>query len=638
MARACSTKILALAAAQFCGRGSFAFSRYHDKRGRAVIRAYDTTGPETFVHPLLDKKSFVSVTREREGDYTQDLVVIKFYAPWCRACRGLEPKYKRLAMEYSTKRVVFYEMSHKAITGLDGGVAFLQGLEVNVLPLVQFYAGGKRVETFPCGPRKIELLREKLEKWQNWYARGTLKQEKGGFITSTELPELRSKLQARDRTELEVGHRNQGLPTEVQTQYKALSTDKLGAGSIANVKLIVAGRIMASVPLLAQLNEAQLGTVLKESRIATYEAGDVLIFEGDIGRRFFVLLDGECDVFQLSNLASSSRMPGFSPDPTRTAFGGRTNTLVAGAYFGERALVTNEPRAASIVAATNAIALIVDRSALARADRRIWGEDTTFESLADLLEFSSEGVLWGYERKGPVLVSGGILESRSPLGNPSIGKKPSSPPKEGSEYFENTTMPLPVMQRLRLLRSVIRAFDQAAARSPKWGDAAEILYRKRLVTQLTNYQRQEFKQTFALLDRDGDGSISVSDLASLMVAVGRHPNALELANMINKANPEIEGNTNLNLDDFLALMAQAEFSAMFLEAFKLLDPAGHGWVESELLWQMMNALIPSAAVEGKTAIPEFFGGKLDELVDTFGVSDGHIDYQAFVKIMMTKHR
>jgi len=107
-------------------------------------------------------------------------------------------------------------------------------------------------------------------------------------------------------------------------------------------------------------------------------------------------------------------------------------------------------------------------------------------------------------------------------------------------------------------------------------------------TQLTNYQRQEFKQTFALLDRDGDGSISVSDLASLMVAVGRHPNALELANMINKANPEIEGNTNLNLDDFLALMAQAEFSAMFLEAFKLLDPAGHGWVSFLTLQAMVG--------------------------------------------------
>ena len=46
-------------------------------------------------------------------------------------------------------------------------MTFLQGLEVNVLPLVQFYAGGKRVETFPCGPRKIELLREKLEETLN---------------------------------------------------------------------------------------------------------------------------------------------------------------------------------------------------------------------------------------------------------------------------------------------------------------------------------------------------------------------------------------------------------------------------------------------------------------------------------------
>ena len=366
-----------------------------------------------------------------------------------------------------------------------------------------------------------------------------------------------------------------------------------------------------------------------------------------LGRRFFVLLDGECDVFQLANLASSSRMPGFSPDPTRTAFGGRTNTLVAGAYFGERALVTNEPRAASIVAATNAVALIVDRSALAKADRKVWGEDATFESLADLLESSTEGVLWGegmlwgYERRGP----GASEYTKSTLNPDRIrenGRVPpvakNDSPKGTSTYFETTTAPLPVMQRLRLVRSVIRAFDQASARSPRWGDAAEIAYRKDLVAQLTSYQRQEFEQTFKLLDRDGDGSISVTDLAALMIAVGRHPDAVELSNMINKANPEVEGNKNLKLEDFLALLAQAEFSAMFLEAFKLLDPAGHGWVESELLWQMMNALIPSAAVEGKTAIPEFFGGKLDELVDTFGVSDGHIDYQAFVKIMMTKHR
>lgn len=399
---------------------------------------------------------------------------------------------------------------------------------------------------------------------------------------------------------------------------KAAGTSRKSSGT---AELDTAHDIIERVPLLARLSKAQLDAIVHEGRIATYDAGDVLISEGDIGRRFFVLVKGECDVFELSKLATSSRMPGFSLSPTRTAFGSRTNTLVAGAYFGERALVTNEPRAASIVAATHVVAFIIDRSALAKVDRRVWGENTTPDTLAEILHSTSEGMLWGYERTAPTLDSNLI--------------NPNYPFKSSSDYFETAAAPLPVMQRLRLLQSVIRAFDQAAARSPKWGNTAEIIYRKGLVAQLTNYQRQEFEQTFELLDRDRDGSISVTDLAALMIAVGRHPDACELANMINKANPEVEGNKNLELEDFLALMAQAEFSAMFLEAFKLLDPEGHGWVESELLWQMMDVLIPSTT-EGH-AIPGFSGNKISELIDTFGVSDGHIDYQAFVKIMMQKH-
>lgn len=597
---------------------SLLFSFCSKQAKRVIASAVAETGdkgPGTYVRSLLDESSFLAATSARPD--SDELVVIKFYAPWCRACRGLEPKYRRLAMEYSTKRVVFYEMSHNSITG--GDVAFLQKLDVNVLPLVQFYASGKRVEAFPCGPRKIELLREKLEKWQDWRSRHKISKNERD-LSSRDLHEIIPKKTARHSAASVA----RGKIFQAQVKHEVLSTETSGSSIVADARIIAAGNIMARAPLMAQLNEAQLGTILADSRIAAYEAGDILISEGDIGRRFFVLLDGECDVFQLSNLASPSRMPGFSPDPTRTTLGGRTNTLIAGSYFGERALVTNEPRAASIVAATSVLALIADRSALATADRQMWSEDVAFESLTELLESSAEGVLWGYEQTTPIFK---LVR----------GCKKNISPRAGSEYFENRTTPLPVMQRLRLLRSVVRAFDQAAARAPKWGDAAEISYRKGLVAQLTSYQRQELKQTFALLDRDGDGSISVTDLAALMIAVGRRPDAVELASMINKANPEIEGNTNLRLDDFLALMAQAEFSAMFLEAFKLLDPESHGWVESELLWQMMNALIPSSDLENEGALfPGTFGGKLDKLVDTFGVSDGHIDYQAFVKIMMSQ--
>lgn len=590
--------IASLAAAQIRCH-VLAFFSPRPMRGTQFVNYVAEVSSETHVHRLSDEKSFTAATNAR------DLVVIKFYAPWCRACRGLEPKYKRIAMEYGNKKATFYEISHKAITGWDEGTALLQALDVNVLPLVQIYADGKRVEAFPCGPRKIELLREKLEKW---HFKGTL--TSNSYQTDTRSQRQRDA----QRVSLEQMHHTFSASPRIE---------------IANTRMMAAGNVMARVPLLAELNEAQLGAVLAESRIVAYDAGDILISEGDIGRRFFVLLDGECDVFELSNLASSSRMPGFSPDPTRTNLGGRTNTLVAGAYFGERALVTNEPRAASIVAVMSVVALIVDCSALAKADRKVWGEDVIFESLADLFAGSSEEAFWGYERKAPVILSGENRKKNQLSLDPAF--------RTGSDYFENRTTPLPVMQRLRLLRSVVRAFDQAAARTPKWGDVAEISYRQGLVAQLTSYQRQELKQIFALLDRDCDGSISVPDLASLMIAVGRRPEALELANMINKANPEIEGNTHLRLADFLALMAQAEFSAMFLEAFKLLDPEGHGWVESERLWQMMNALIPSTTDGDKELVPEFFDGKLDELIDTFGVSDGHIDYQAFVKIMMTKH-
>ena len=180
------------------------------------------------------------------------------------------------------------------------------------------------------------------------------------------------------------------------------------------------------------------------------------------------------------------------------------------------------------------------------------------------------------------------------------------------------------------MRSVVRAFDQAAKRSPKWGNPAEKAYRAGLVAQLTDYQRDEFLDTFKILDRDCDGTIGPKDLAALMSAVGRDLGEDELVSVINKANPEVENNKDITAEDFLALMAQAEYSAMFLEAFALLDPYGHGWVESEQLWAMMASLVPADDDAGGAGL----GAKVDELIETFGVSDGHIDYQAFVKIMI----
>ena len=591
---ACATALWCLAAqaSAFLGASGVA-------RRPAALRS-TATPPEqkASVAPLPDEATFTSATARDDG-----LVVIKFYAPWCRACRGLAPKYERLSAEYGPKNVKFYEMSHKEVTAKDDGAAFLQRIDVNVLPLVQFYSGGARVESFPCGPRKIELLKEKLEKWTtDGGGDGAAAAGGGGADAAGRVVDARRSRQARE---------------DVAEALEAVAPVR-----DPNDPVAVARRVMARVPLLGSLKGPELDDLAAEARVAEYDAGDVIVTEGDVGRRFFVIVDGECDVFESTKgLGLDSRMPGFSPNSMRTAYGELTNTLGPGSYFGERGLATNEPRMATILAATRVKAVTIERSALKRADGAF--DDAT--RLSNLLE-SSENFLWGYEMPTSALDD---LEAA-----PEVAKPAASPPVEApagalaAKYAKAGGLSL--MQRLRLVRSVVRAFDQAAKRSPKWGNPAEKAYRAGLVAQLTDYQRDEFLDTFKILDRDCDGTIGPKDLAALMSAVGRDLGEDELVSVINKANPEVENNKDITAEDFLALMAQAEYSAMFLEAFALLDPYGHGWVESEQLWAMMASLVPADDDAGGAGL----GAKVDELIETFGVSDGHIDYQAFVKIMI----
>ncbi|KAH8093633.1 hypothetical protein JL720_4781 [Aureococcus anophagefferens] len=465
---ACATALWCLAApaSAFLGASGVA-------RRPAALRS-TATPPEqkASVAPLPDEATFTSATARDDG-----LVVIKFYAPWCRACRGLAPKYERLSAEYGPKNVKFYEMSHKEVTAKGDG-----GAREDVAEALEAVA--------PAGPSDPSPSR--AASWR--------------------------------------------------------------------------------VPLLGSLKGPELDDLAAEARVAEYDAGDVIVTEGDVGRRFFVI-DGD-------------------PNSMRTAYGELTNTLGPGSYFGERGLATNEPRMATILAATRVKAVTIERSALKRADGAF--DDAT--RLSNLLE-SSENFLWGYEMPTSALDD---LEAA-----PEVAKPAASPPVEApagaltAKYAKAGGLSL--MQRLRLVRSVVRAFDQAAKRSPKWGNPAEKAYRAGLVAQLTDYQRDEFLDTFKILDRDCDGTIGPKDLAALMSAVGRDLGEDELVSVINKANPEVENNKDITAEDFLALMAQAEYSAMFLEAFAA-RPYGHGWV--------------------------------DELIETFGVSDGHIDYQAFVKIMI----
>jgi CRP/FNR family cyclic AMP-dependent transcriptional regulator len=96
--------------------------------------------------------------------------------------------------------------------------------------------------------------------------------------------------------------------------------------------------LIRNVPLFSKLSKKGLEDVAHLADEIDLPMGKVMAQEGDRGREFIVLLEGEADVTK----------------------GGRSiNTMRDGDFFGEIALVTKMPRTASVTATTDVRVLVV---------------------------------------------------------------------------------------------------------------------------------------------------------------------------------------------------------------------------------------------------------------------------------------
>jgi CRP/FNR family transcriptional regulator, cyclic AMP receptor protein len=95
---------------------------------------------------------------------------------------------------------------------------------------------------------------------------------------------------------------------------------------------------MAKVPLFSRCSKGDLRKVAKLADEVDLRPGRVLAREGTRGREFFVLLEGTVDVRSNTRL-----LPSLGP----------------GDFFGEIALITDEPRTATVTAITPVHALVI---------------------------------------------------------------------------------------------------------------------------------------------------------------------------------------------------------------------------------------------------------------------------------------
>ena len=106
------------------------------------------------------------------------------------------------------------------------------------------------------------------------------------------------------------------------------------------------------------LTDQELNRLASVLESEVVEAGEIIVRQGQPGNHFYIVEDGECHVHQ--NMANSGR---------------RASVLVAenyvkpitnGGYFGERALINEEPRAASVKAAARTTLLTLSRDDFVR--------------------------------------------------------------------------------------------------------------------------------------------------------------------------------------------------------------------------------------------------------------------------------
>jgi CRP/FNR family transcriptional regulator, cyclic AMP receptor protein len=107
--------------------------------------------------------------------------------------------------------------------------------------------------------------------------------------------------------------------------------------------------LIKKVPLFSKLKKKELEAVAHIADELDLPAGKVMATEGDRGREFFVLLEGEAEVKKGDR---------------------KINTMKEGDFFGEIALVTKMPRTASVTATSDVRVLVVNEPDFAALIKR----------------------------------------------------------------------------------------------------------------------------------------------------------------------------------------------------------------------------------------------------------------------------
>lgn len=456
---------------------------------------------------------------------------------------------------------------------------YVKAIGVLALPTVQFYVHGQRADTFPCGPSKVPILKRKLAQFVNQHVDAktyTVKPaEEGGLDVSLLTPP--------------------GAGAAPVSADKKESTPP-SSGTVDSVSAVVEREKsnLRSIPYFKDMLESEFTNVISKANLLTFESGSIIMREGNMGRTFYVILEGDVEICQRTSFEDPLTTP---PSYLGTVI----NRFEKGEYFGERALVTGEPRAASIRASSRTKCLAFDKDDFP-ATSLLSGKVGTMQvgqdlnSLNDkygitLNDMSATNDLQYVEAVKASQVRG---SPNSPRPIDGVDNDKAMALEDGTVLDDSTSVEAskspgvvdaneiyPILIRLKLIRSVARCFDYILANRPRFGEEGARRRRRMLINLLTETQKAEIENSYKLIDLDGDGEITLLELRRVLSSIGEEKSDKQLMQLIETSHQAMDGKQVITHEDFVGLMAESEFYHLFLETFRALDERNSGYVRAK---------------------------------------------------------
>ncbi|KAL4874478.1 hypothetical protein BJY04DRAFT_203850 [Aspergillus karnatakaensis] len=146
-----------------------------------------------------------------------------------------------------------------------------------------------------------------------------------------------------------------------------------------------------------------------------------------------------------------------------------------------------------------------------------------------------------------------------------------------------------------------------------------------MAEHLTEDQIAQFKEVFAVFDKDGTGDITATELGEVMRSLGQNPTDTELQDIIDELDVDRTG--TIDFDEFLVMMSRkvkdSDPEAELREAFAVFDKDKSGSISADELRQVLRSIGDDVSDKD-----------VDEMLQLADVNgDGSIDYEEFVKLM-----